>query len=428
MMRRRFTPLAAAGVSAVAMAAFAGGALADSGHGNSGNAPGQQKKEQAQPSSSQTAQPTASTTTTTTATTAAATTTTATTTTATTTQSQPGVKPSSTTSHDTKTQVGDSPDVSKRYGNGSTAAEIAKSHGAPATTEIRGPGNSQPHKVLCGGRWVDVHAVKSYASCTATASTTTATTTTPTAPAEHKVTLCHATGSSTNPYVLITVDYHALKAGHTADKGDIIPPTTIEGVTYSANWTAAGQAIFNNGCKALVAHGPGTTTTVHTTTTVPATTTVHTTTTVPTVTTVPGTTTVHTTTTMPAVTTVPAATVQTTTAQSTTVQSTTVQSTTAQTTTAQATTGHVTTQAATTTVLPQVVPATTTNAGGVLGAQTTRTKPQASGGVLGTVTTVAGGTLPFTGFPVWLAVLVAIVLLIAGFALRRRSRTMGSTL
>lgn len=56
-------------------------------------------------------------------------------------------------------------DHSKRYGNGSTAAQIAVSRGGVAV-EIRGPGNSQPHKV-CGknGNWVDVHAAKTYAAC-----------------------------------------------------------------------------------------------------------------------------------------------------------------------------------------------------------------------------------------------------------------------
>src|SRR5579872_6494171 len=40
---------------------------------------------------------------------------------------------------------------------------------------------------------------------------------------DHKITICHATGSATNPYVEITVDKHALKNGHTTAKGDIIP-------------------------------------------------------------------------------------------------------------------------------------------------------------------------------------------------------------
>jgi hypothetical protein len=44
---------------------------------------------------------------------------------------------------------------------------------------------------------------------------------------EHaKVTICHATGSETNPYVLITVDEHALKAHMSHQNGeDIVNPT-----------------------------------------------------------------------------------------------------------------------------------------------------------------------------------------------------------
>jgi hypothetical protein len=63
-------------------------------------------------------------------------------------------------------------DSSKRYGNGSTAAQIANSRGAPANTTLSGPGNSQPHKVWdCRmNHWVDVHAVKSY-SCLSRVST-----------------------------------------------------------------------------------------------------------------------------------------------------------------------------------------------------------------------------------------------------------------
>jgi hypothetical protein len=79
-------------------------------------------------------------------------------------------------------------DSSKRYGNSETAAQIANSRGAPAGTEVFGPGNSQPHKVLDCKRnhWVDVHAVKSYSttSCTqagTTSSTTGATTSSATA-------------------------------------------------------------------------------------------------------------------------------------------------------------------------------------------------------------------------------------------------------
>jgi hypothetical protein len=101
-----------------------------------------------------------------------------------------GVKPSNSTEKNTWCKTGGSgasttctrnphgtnpPDSSKRYGNGQTAAQIATSHGAPAGTDVYGPGNSQPHKV-CGknGHFIDVHAVKSYVGvdCSATASVT----------------------------------------------------------------------------------------------------------------------------------------------------------------------------------------------------------------------------------------------------------------
>ena len=119
-MRRFHARLAAMLVVAFAAAAFVAAAVADpgNGHGNSANAPGHQK--QAQPAQQQMQ----------------------------TSSSAPGTKPSSTTSHDTDTKVGASPDVSKRYGNGTTAAQIAKSRGAPDSQPLHGPGNSQPHKTF----------------------------------------------------------------------------------------------------------------------------------------------------------------------------------------------------------------------------------------------------------------------------------------
>jgi hypothetical protein len=43
-------------------------------------------------------------------------------------------------------------------------------------------------------------------------------------------------------------------------------------------------------------------------------------------------------------------------------------------------------------------------------------------GALTAVGNVAGQTLPFTGFPLWIAVLIAAGLIVAGIALRRRAR------
>jgi hypothetical protein len=181
-MRRPYARLATACALAVATTIFAGGALAGNGNGNE-NAPGQLKKAQEQQSASAQAQ-------------AGVQATASVNAGATATDSAPGVKPDNSTSKWTQCTTGGTPaaatctaiaptpntkpDVSKRYGNGKTAAQIAVGRGASAV-KLTGPGNSQPHKVSdcrhkanrSGG--VDVHAVKSY-SATCQAATTTAST------------------------------------------------------------------------------------------------------------------------------------------------------------------------------------------------------------------------------------------------------------
>lgn len=176
--------------------------------------------------------------------------------------------------------------------------------------------------------WTDGHPGTDSRTVTVTPPTNCGTTTTTTKPAEHKVTLCHATDSRTNPYVQITVDFDAvIHEGHGSHVGpvfspdlpkhtkwgDIIPPFDFGGdaVFGGLNWDAVGQAVYGAGCElpvVVTTTVPQTTTTLPTTTsTVPQTTTTTAPTTTATSTTVPTTTTtiVQTTTTTTPVTTTP---------------------------------------------------------------------------------------------------------------------------
>jgi hypothetical protein len=76
-----------------------------------------------------------------------------------------------------------------------------------------------------------------------------------------KVAICHATGSATNPYVLIEPSAAGVFNGHLATSSggsagadhqkaeDIIPPFEYQGQTYSENWDPAHIAIFENDCN-----------------------------------------------------------------------------------------------------------------------------------------------------------------------------------
>jgi hypothetical protein len=74
-----------------------------------------------------------------------------------------------------------------------------------------------------------------------------------------KVTICHATGSRSNPYVVITPSAAGVVNGHLAhhDQRDIVPPFTFRGQTYSQNWTTGGRAVFSAGCHAVTGTGGG---------------------------------------------------------------------------------------------------------------------------------------------------------------------------
>jgi len=62
--------------------------------------------------------------------------------------------------------------------------------------------------------------------------------------------VCHATGSESNPYVLIMTSAAGAFNGHLGDDHqngeDIIPPFEFAGETHSQNWDEAGQAIFED--------------------------------------------------------------------------------------------------------------------------------------------------------------------------------------
>jgi hypothetical protein len=390
----------------LALGAFASSALAgDNGHGHGG---GQSKHDSSQAQT--------------------------TTTTTTSSDNSTGVKPSSQTNsnpgHDTHAPA--SSNKTKQYGNGKTAGQIATTAGYGNST-LHGPGNSQPHKVNCGGHEVDVHALK-HKKCGATEgakheehSVTPATPKTPAAAkpqhADHKVTICHATGSATNPYVEITVDYHALKNGHTAAKGDIIPapaggcpkpapapaaPAAVQSVatTEKCTETKVIDKVVVLGVKHFIGpKGSGRFVIIHPnphsshyrdkhpdeliTETIPTTVTV--------ASACPSTTTTETTTTVAAAT-APAPPAP----------------------SAPAPAAPTPAPAA-----PAPAPAATA-AGGVLGAITplhSAAKPKATGGVLGSIVSLgkksSGSTLPFTGLPLWIFALVAAGLILVGAVARR---------
>ena len=67
-----------------------------------------------------------------------------------------------------------------------------------------------------------------------------------------RVTICHATGSASNPYVQITVSDNAVREGRAHNRDghqggeDIIPPGPHD--PDGRNWSLDGQATYDNGC------------------------------------------------------------------------------------------------------------------------------------------------------------------------------------
>lgn len=381
----------------LALAAFAGTSLAGNGHGNSGGGDHSQQgtAQQSSPAHGSWSKQSD------------------------TSQSNPatggdnsqGVKPSNSTKHDTYATA--SSNQTKQYGNGKTAGQIATKAGYGNAT-LHGPGNSQPHKTACAGHEVDVHALKSHGSMCGSAAQKSAQKSVqqkpmvehqkvegqkPAAPApvvahatqsksvstwahEH-VTICHATGSSSNPYVRISPSAAGVFHGHLGhqDGRDIVPPFVWNGQTFSENWDANGQAIWNAGCAvpAPAAAAPAATQAPA----APAATQAQ----AVAVTTTPA----------PAPAAVPSATVTPTPAPAIGVPA----------------IGAV--KGATVTLTPK----TTRTA-----AAPVRAKPR--GGVLGATTrlgsSVSGTRLPFTGLPLWIFAAVAAGLVLVGVGVRRSAR------
>ncbi|MDQ0636160.1 LPXTG-motif cell wall-anchored protein [Arthrobacter pascens] len=63
--------------------------------------------------------------------------------------------------------------------------------------------------------------------------------------AAENISVCHATKSAANPYVLNVINGNGLN-GHDLDTDDIIPPNAL--LLGGMNWTAAGIATYNNNC------------------------------------------------------------------------------------------------------------------------------------------------------------------------------------
>jgi len=143
-----------------------------------------------------------------------------------------GVKSSATTHFRVHAAAGSS--STKAYGNGKTAGQIAMQNGASASTDLYGPGNSQPHKAsLCGKtHLVDVHALKAHGGAGACVAGSVGTSGSVGASGLSKSNISNSSSASVNP--------NANANGHSA-KGVFTPP--------SKSQTAGAQASVNGRAK-----------------------------------------------------------------------------------------------------------------------------------------------------------------------------------
>ncbi|WP_175417293.1 hypothetical protein [Arthrobacter sp. 24S4-2] len=62
-----------------------------------------------------------------------------------------------------------------------------------------------------------------------------------------KISICHATGSASNPYLFETISLNALSA-HVGDTGDIVPANSGDDMPDGQNLTPENIALLANGC------------------------------------------------------------------------------------------------------------------------------------------------------------------------------------
>ena len=209
---RPFTTVTRAAGLALCAAVFAGSALADpgngNGNGNGGTPPGQERKaEQQAPAAPPATTPAAA----------------------------PATAPQA-------TPPGQAKKAEKTEAKGAAKAKAAE-QGSQAKTEAKAKAKARAEAKKQAGRPAKASSSGSYKN--------TSSGTDRKKGMSHKHTICHATGSESNPYVVITPSVSGVYHGHMDHQGDedIIPPFTYKGVQYSQNWDAAGQAIFANGCR-----------------------------------------------------------------------------------------------------------------------------------------------------------------------------------
>jgi len=73
-----------------------------------------------------------------------------------------------------------------------------------------------------------------------------------------KITICHATGSATNPFNEITIDFNGLR-GHSDHKGDIIPAPENGCASVTTTPTVKATMTGDNAGKVTICHATGST-------------------------------------------------------------------------------------------------------------------------------------------------------------------------